>query len=104
MAYSVAQRRNEIGIRLALGAQPSGVRRWVIGEGLRLAGYGIAAGLLASLALSRFLSEILYGIKSTDLVSFVMPPFLLVIAAFLASYIPARRAVEVDPASILRSG
>jgi putative ABC transport system permease protein len=103
MAYTVAQRRNEIGIRLALGAQPNGVRRWVIGEGLRLAGYGIAAGLLASLALSRFLSGILYGVKSTDPASFVMPPFLLLIAAFLASYIPARRAVRVDPAAILRS-
>jgi putative ABC transport system permease protein len=103
MAYSVAQRRNEIGIRMALGAPPSGVRRWVMGEGLRLAGYGIAAGLIASLALSRFLSGILYGVKSTDPTSFLVPPFLLLAAAFLASYIPARRAVEVDPARILRS-
>jgi putative ABC transport system permease protein len=103
MAYTVAQRRNEIGIRLALGAQPRGLRRWVIGEGLRLAGYGIAAGLLASLALSRFLSGILYGVKTTDPASFVMPPFSLLIAARLASYIPARRAVKVDPATILRS-
>jgi ABC-type antimicrobial peptide transport system permease subunit len=103
MAYTVAQRRNEIGIRLALGAQPGGVRRLVIGEGLRLAGYGIVAGLLASLALSRFLSGILYGVKSTDPASFVMPPLLLLTAAFLASYIPARRAVRVDPATILRS-
>jgi predicted permease len=103
MAYTVAQRRNEIGIRLALGAQPSGVRRWVISEGLRLAVYGIAAGLLASLALSRLLSDILYGVKSTDPASFVIPPFLLLTTAFLASYVPARRAVEVDPAAILRS-
>jgi predicted permease len=103
MAYSVAQRREEIGIRLALGAQPKGLRMWVIGEGLRLAGYGIVAGLLASLALTRFLSGILYGVKSTDPASFLTSPLLLLIAAFLASYIPARRAVKVDPATILRS-
>ena len=103
MAYSVAQRTHEIGIRLALGAQPGSVRRLVIREGLRLAGYGIAAGLLASLGLTRFLSGILYGVTATDPASFVTSVLILTLVALLASYIPATRATKVDPANIFRS-
>jgi putative ABC transport system permease protein len=103
MAYTVAQRTHEIGIRLALGAQPNGVRTLVISEGLRLAGYGISAGLLASLGLTRLLSDVLYGVKSTDPASFVTSLLLLIVVALLASYIPASRAMKMDPANIFRS-
>jgi putative ABC transport system permease protein len=102
VAYSVVQRKHEIGVRLALGAQPYEIRRLVIGEGLRLAGYGISAGLLASIGLTRFLSDILYGVKSTDPASFVSSVLLLTTVALLASGIPADRAVKTDPANILR--
>ena len=103
MAYSVAQRAHEIGIRLALGAQANQVRRLVIGEGLRLAGYGISAGLLASFGLTRFLSGILYGVKSSDPASFAASVLLLISVALLASGIPAQRAMRMDPANIFRS-
>lgn len=103
MAFTVAQRRHEIGIRLALGAQPAKVRSLVIGEGLRLAGYGILAGLLVSLILTRFLSGILYGVRSTDPLSFAATLLLLTLAAFFASYIPARRAMKMDPTNIFRA-
>jgi putative ABC transport system permease protein len=103
IAYTVTQRSNEIGIRLALGARPEGLRMRIVAEGLRLTGYGIVAGLLASLALTRLLSGILYGVAATDPVSFLASPLLLLIAAFLASYIPARRAMKMDPATVLRS-
>jgi putative ABC transport system permease protein len=103
MAYSVAQRTHEIGIRLALGAQQKEVRRLVIGEGLRLAGYGISLGLVTSVGLTRFLSGILYGVKSTDPASFVTSLSLLMFVSLLASYIPAQRAIKMDPANIFRA-
>jgi putative ABC transport system permease protein len=102
MAYAVAERRHEIGIRLALGAQPKNVRALVIREGLLVAGYGILAGIVVSLELTRFLSGILYGVKATDAFSFGAALLLLLAAALLASYIPARRAMRTDPAHILR--
>lgn len=103
MAYAVAQRRHEIGIRLALGAEP-GMLRWrVVAEGLRLAIYGIVAGLLASLELTRFLSAVLYGVRPTDAVTFGTTFLFLIITALIASYIPARRAMKVDPANIFRA-
>lgn len=102
MSYTVAQRAHEMGIRLALGAQPNRLQLFVVGEGLRLAAYGIAAGLVASLELTRFLSGILYGVRSTDALTFIATFLFLTLAAFLASYIPARRAMKVDPATILR--
>ncbi len=103
VAYAVAQRSHEIGIRLALGAQPNKLRLSIVGEGLRLALYGSAAGLLACLALTRFLSGILYGVRSTDASTFGTTFLFLIAAAFLASYLPARRATKLDPAGILRS-
>lgn len=102
MAYSVAQRQHEIGIRLALGAEPGRLRGAIILEALRLAGYGMLAGVLVSLGLTRFLSGMLYGVRSSDPLSFSTALIVLLAAAFLASYIPATRAMNVDPADVLR--
>lgn len=102
MSYTVAQRGHELGIRLALGAQPKRLRFFVVGEALRVAAYGALAGLLVSLELTRFLSAILYGVKETDALSFVSAFLFLAITAFVASYIPARRAMKINPANIFR--
>lgn len=103
MAYAVAQRGHEMAIRLALGAQPNQLRFAVIGEGLRLTAYGIAAGLVASWGLTRFLSSILYGVQSTDALTFTATILFLLVAAFLASYLPAYRAMKANPADIFRA-
>ena len=102
MAYTVAQRGHEMAIRLALGAQPNQLRLSVIGEGLRLAVYGIAVGLLASWGLTRFLSGILYGVQSTDALTFAATILFFLVAAFLASYLPAHRAMKANPVDIFR--
>ncbi len=102
MAYTVAQRSQEIGIRLALGAQPNRLKLFIVGEALRLAAYGIVAGLVISLELTRFLSGVLYGVRSTDALTFGTTLLFLIMAALLASYVPARRATKLDPASIFR--
>ncbi len=103
MAYGVAQRGHEIGIRMALGARPTELRRLIVGEGMRLAGYGIAAGLLASLGLMRVLSGVLYGVRSSDPPTFTATFLFLIVAAFLASYVPARRGMRIDAAIIWRT-
>jgi putative ABC transport system permease protein len=102
MAYAVEQRKHEIGIRLALGAQPDHLRWRVIADGLRLASYGVLIGLIASLQLTRLLSGILYGVRSTDALTFISSSLFLLIAAFLASCIPALRATKGNPADIFR--
>ncbi|HZQ53632.1 MAG TPA: ABC transporter permease [Bryobacteraceae bacterium] len=103
MAYTVAQRDHEIGIRLALGAQPREIRRTIVLEALRLAGYGILAGLFVSLVLTRFVSGMLYGVRASDPLSFSAALVVLLLAALLASYIPATRAMNMDPADVLRA-
>jgi putative ABC transport system permease protein len=107
LAYSVAQRRQELGIRLALGAEKSDILRLVVGYGLTLATAGIAIGLVASLALSwlmaGFLSGFLYKIGARDLTTFVLAPMAFLVIALVASYLPARRATQVDPNEALRS-
>ena len=103
MAYTIAERQHEIGIRLALGAQPAHLQLRVVTEGLILAAYGIAAGLAASLVLMRFLSDILYGVRSTDAPTFAAAVLCLIIPALVASYIPARRVVRINPANIFRA-
>jgi predicted permease len=102
MHYAVAQRTHEMGIRIALGAGGSDVLWLVIGEGLRLALVGIAAGLLAALQLTRVMAHLLFEVSSTDPVIFAMVPLILVMVALLASYLPARRASKVDPIMALR--
>jgi len=103
MSYSVAQRRNEIGIRMALGARPADVLRLVMGEAMGVAVAGAAAGLAAALALTRLMSGLLYGVASTDPLTFAAVCAVLTAVALTATYVPARRAVRVDPLSALRA-
>ncbi len=101
MAYGVSLRRREMGIRMALGAQRGDILRLVVGQGLGLAGLGIAAGLAGSFALTRFVSKLLFGISATDPVTFLTAALLVCAVAGLASFVPARRATEGDPAAAL---
>ncbi len=102
ISYSVTQRRREIGIRMALGAQRGSIVRLIVRQGSVLALIGVAIGLAASLALTRIIGGLLYGVTATDPATFVIVALLLTGAAALASYIPARRAPRVDPQLVLR--
>ncbi len=102
ISYSVAQRTHEIGIRMALGAPRRDVFRLVVGQGLKLAGIGIAIGIAGALGLARLMSSLLYGISATDFETFAGVSILLALVAGLACYIPAQRAMRVDPTVALR--
>jgi putative ABC transport system permease protein len=102
LAYAVARRSHEIGIRMALGATRKGVLRLVVGRGLKLALIGVAVGIGGSLLLTRFLVSLLYGVKPTDPLTIVAVSLTLTAVALLASYIPARRATKVNPIVALR--
>jgi ABC-type antimicrobial peptide transport system permease subunit len=101
-SYSVARRTHEIGVRMALGAARGDVQQMVVKSGLRMAAIGIATGLAGALFITRILKAFLYGIEPTDGVTFGLVCALLGVAAFLASYLPARRAASVDPMVALR--
>jgi putative ABC transport system permease protein len=103
LAYVVAQRSREIGIRMALGAQRREVRTMFLRQGLALSGVGLAIGLVAALALTRLMSSLLFGIESTDVVTYAAAVGLILAAAALASYLPARRASAIDPVETLKA-
>ena len=102
LSYSVAQRQQEFGIRLALGAEQADILHLVIRQGVILTTSGIAIGLLAALVLTRLMSTMLYKVGALDLPTFILAPFLFLLIALLASYLPARRATKVDPIQALR--
>jgi ABC-type antimicrobial peptide transport system permease subunit len=102
VAYSVARRTNEVGIRMALGAQQRDVLKLVVGEGLFLTLSGIGAGLVLAFLLTRFLRSLLYGVSPTDPLALSAVTILFMLVALAACYIPARRATKVDPMVALR--
>ena len=103
IAYSVSQRTGEIGIRMALGAQPSGILGLIIREAMSVVGLSIGLGFAGALACSRLLRSLLYGIAPWDPVTFVAISILIAVVALLACWIPARRAARVNPTVALRS-
>jgi ABC-type antimicrobial peptide transport system permease subunit len=102
ISFLVTQRRQEIGVRVALGARSEDVLRLVLRQGAMLALAGIVVGAVAALGLTRLIAGLLYGVSATDPVSFVAVMALLTFVALLASFIPARRASRVDPMTVLR--
>jgi putative ABC transport system permease protein len=102
LAYIVTQRTHEIGIRIALGAQKEDVLKLVIGQGITLALIGIAIGVAGALALTRVMTSLLYGVSAVDPIVFASVSLLLITVALFACYIPARRAMCVDPMIALR--
>ena len=102
VAFSVTRRTQEIGIRMSLGAQRGNILSLVLGEGARMAAFGVVIGIGASLAVTRLMSSLLFGVSATDPLTFAGVAILLSGVALLASYIPARRAMHVDPLVALR--
>ncbi len=102
MAYNVARKTHEIGIRMALGAERSDILKMVVGQGFRLAMVGVIIGIAGALALTRFLASLLYGVTPTDPLTFIAVSLILIAVALLACYVPARRAARVDPMVALR--
>jgi ABC-type antimicrobial peptide transport system permease subunit len=103
VAYVVAQRSREIGIRMALGAKSGQVRTMFLRQGLALSAVGLGVGLVAALVLTRLMSSLLFGIESTDVVTYVAAIGVILAAAALASYLPARRASAIDPVETLKA-
>jgi putative ABC transport system permease protein len=102
MAYSVAQRTHEIGVRMALGAEPGDVLRLMVRDGMRLAGIGLALGIAGSIATARYLETELFGVRPIDPITLTSVVLGLAVVAVAACYFPARRAAKVDPLVALR--
>jgi ABC-type antimicrobial peptide transport system permease subunit len=102
MAFAVTQRTQEIGIRMALGARTVDVLKLVVKHGMKLALLGMVIGLAGSWAITRFLEKMLVGVEPTDVLTFSAVSAFLLLAAFVACYLPARRATKVDPLVALR--
>jgi putative ABC transport system permease protein len=103
MAFSVAQRRHEIALRMALGATRTRVVALVVGEAAALAGIGLALGLVGSYFVGRAMQSMLFGVKALDLAAFLAVGAILLIAALLASFLPAQRAASIQPMRVLRT-
>jgi ABC-type antimicrobial peptide transport system permease subunit len=102
MAYSVQQRTQEIGIRLALGADSAKVRNMIVLQGMRLAVIGVLIGIAAAVGLTRLIAGLLFGVKAWDPIVFVSVPVALAVVAFFAVWLPARRTTRIDPLDALR--
>jgi putative ABC transport system permease protein len=103
ISYAVSQRRREIGIRAALGAQRGELQRMFVRHGLALAGVGAAMGLVAAAGVTRLMSSLLYGITPLDPLTYAVVPIILCAATVLATYLPARRAASANPVEVLRA-
>jgi putative ABC transport system permease protein len=103
LAYSVAQRLPELGVRLAVGARPTDVLRLVLGESAALTGAGLSVGAIGALITGRLLGRFLYGVSPSDPLSLIAAMVVLLASALLAAWIPARRGARTDPAIVLRS-
>jgi putative ABC transport system permease protein len=103
LAYSVTQRTREIGVRIALGAEPQTITRMVVAGGARMVVIGAAAGLAIALVLSGLMKSLLFGIGARDPLTFVATPVVFVVVALVAAYVPARRAARVSPMEALRA-
>ncbi len=102
MSYTVEQRTQELGIRMALGASRADMLKLVVRQGMLLAGIGVLVGLAASFGLNRLLADLLFGVKANDPVTYAAVTLILISVALLASYIPARKATQIDPMIALR--
>jgi putative ABC transport system permease protein len=102
VAGSVTERTREIGVRLALGATPSGVLRFIMSRGARLGAWGLAIGLLLGVTVAKLMGGLLYGLSPSDPATFVIAPLVLAMVVLVATYLPARRAVKLDPIAALR--
>ena len=102
MAYSVAQRTQEIGVRLALGAEPRSIRNMVVFQGLQLTGAGVVIGLAAAFGLTRLIASLLFGVNAWDPMVFSVVPLVLISVAIISVWLPATRASRVDPIQALR--
>jgi len=103
MAWTVAQRNQEMGIRMALGADRSAIRRLVVGSGMRLALTGVALGLAASFGLTRLMATFLFGVRPWDPIALLSAPVILSAVALLAEWLPGMRACRIDPVQALRA-
>ena len=102
LAYAVSQRRQEIGVRVALGATPRSVLGLVVGQGMTLAIIGVVAGVAGALVLTRVMAAVLYEVRATDPATFAIVVLVLLATAFVASWLPAQRALRIDPVQALR--